>query len=95
MAQSVESRALRRSNLVFKKGVDPDNLVTLLYSNELLTPEEKSKARQKMLTDGEKLEEVFTFLERRVSTDARIFHELLKVLQEEPALKGVADQMQG
>ena len=95
MAQSVESRALRKSNLVFKKGVDPDNLVTLLYSNELLTSDEKSKARQKTLTDGEKTEEVFTFLERRVSVDARVFHELLKVLQEEPALKGVADQMQG
>ena len=36
MAQSVESRALRKSNLVFKKGVDPDNLVTLLYNKELL-----------------------------------------------------------
>ena len=43
---SAESRALRRSNTVFTRGVDPDNLVTVLYSNFLLTPEEYEKASQ-------------------------------------------------
>ena len=48
---STESRALRRSNVVFNRGVDPNNLVTVLYSNLLLTPQEKAQANQRTETD--------------------------------------------
>ena len=92
---STESRALRRSNAVFKRGVDPNSLVTVLYSGFLLTPEEKSAATQKTLTDDEKLELIFTYLERRVSTKLENFHKLLKALRDEPAMKSVADKIQG
>lgn len=80
---------------MFKKGVDPENLVTVLYSKELLTPEEKSRATQRTLTDDQKLEEMFTSLEKRVSTDPGSFHTLVEALRDEPAMKTVADKIQG
>ena len=95
MALSTESIALRKSNAVFKRGVDPDNLVTVLYSNLLLTPEEKGKATQRTLTDDQKLEEMFTTLERRVSTNPEEFHTLVKALRDEPAMEAVGNRMQG
>ena len=92
---SVESRALRRSNTVFTRGVDPENLVTVLYSNFLLTPEEKARAMKQTLTIGQKLEEIFQSLERRVSTRPQDFKKIICALLAEPALKAVGDRMQG
>ena len=92
---SVESRALRRSNTVFTRGVDPENLVTVLYSNFLLTPEEKARAMKQTLTIGQKLEEIFQSLERRVSTRPQDFKKIIRALIAEPALKAVGDRMQG
>lgn len=79
---------------MFKRGVDPDNLVTVLYSSFLLSHDEKSKATQKTLTDEQKLEEMFTALERRVSTTPGDFHKLVKALRDEPAMKAVGDRIQ-
>ena len=92
---SVEARALRRSNAVFKSGVDPEYLVTVLYSNFLLTPEERQRATHSYLTANQQLEDLFTTLERRVSANPQDFHELLKVLRNEPAMKAVACTIQG
>ena len=92
---SAESRALRRSNTVFTRGVDPENLVTVLYSNFLLTPEEKARAMKQTLTIGQQLEEIFQSLERRVSTTPRDFKKIIRALMAEPALRAVGDEMQG
>ena len=92
---SAESRALRRSNAVFKKGVSPDDLVTVLYSNLLLTPDEKAKATQQTLTDNQKLEEMFTTLERRVSVEPAALRTLIQALKDEPATDSVGNKMQG
>ena len=92
---SAESRALRRSNTVFTRGVDPENLVTVLYSNFLLTPEEKARAMKQTLTIGQKLEEIFQSLERRVSTRPQDFKKIIRALMAEPALKAVGDEIQG
>ena len=80
---------------MFKTGVCPSTLVTVLYSQFLLTPDEKLAATQKTLTDGEKLEQMFTYLERRVSTDTQNFHKLLQALNDELAMKPVADKIKG
>ena len=95
LGPSVESRALRRSNTVFTRGVDPENLVTVLYSNFLLTPEEKARAMKQTLTIGQQLEEIFQSLERRVSTRPQDFKKIIHALMAEPALKAVGDEMQG
>ena len=92
---SAESRALRRSNTVFIRGVDPDNLVTVLYSNFLLTPEEYEKASQTAAPGDQRLKTMFKALERRVSANPSVFHTLIQVLQGEEALKDVADVMKG
>ena len=95
LGPSVESRALRRSNTVFTRGVDPENLVTVLYSNFLLTPEEKARAMKQTLTIGQRLEKIFQSLERRVSTRPQDFKKIIRALMAEPALKAVGDEMQG
>ena len=81
--------------MVFMMGVDPDSLIIVLYSHFLLTPDEKSAATQKTLTGHEKLEQVFTYLERRVSTEPKSFQELLQALNDEPAMRDVSDKIKG
>ena len=92
---SAESRALRRSNTVFTRGVDPENLVTVLYSNFLLTPEEYEKASQATAPGDQRLKAMFKALECRVSANPSVFHTLIQVLQGEEVLKDVADVMKG
>lgn len=92
---SAESRALRRSYSVFKRGVDPQNLLTQIYSELLFTREEKEKVSNMHLTDSERLEEMFVVLERRVSVKPEYFHVVLEKLNNEPALKEVGSKMQG
>lgn len=94
MALSRESRALRKSYAAFKRGADPDTVVTMLYTEFLLTQEEKGKAKQKTLTVDEQLDFVFECLERRVSADPFVFNKLVQVLLEEPALEAVGKKMQ-
>lgn len=95
MELSKESRALRESYAAFKRGVDPDTIITMLYSKLLLTPEEKGKAKQRMLTIDEQLDVIFECLERRVSADSSIFNKLVQLLLEEPVLKAVGKKLQG
>ena len=75
--------------------MDPDNLVTVLYSNFLLTPEEYEKASQTAAPGDQRLKAMFMALERRVSANPSVFHTLIQVLQWEEALKDVADVMKG
>lgn len=95
MALSRESRTLRKSCVAFKRGADPDTVITVLYSEFLLTQEERGRATQRTLTKGQQLDEVFDCLERRVSADPSVFDKLVQVLLEEPALEGVGKRMQG
>ena len=95
MALSRESRALRESYAAFKRGAEPNTIITMLYSKLLLTPEEKGKAKQKTLTVDEQLDVIFDCLERRVSADPSVLNQLIEVLLEEPALEAVGKKMQG
>ena len=95
MALSRESRALRESYAAFKRGAEPNTIITMLYSKLLLTPEEKGKAKQKTLTVDEQLDVIFDCLERRVSADPSVLNQLIEVLLEEPALEAVGRKMQG
>ena len=95
MALSNESRALRESYATFKRGADPDTVITMLYSKFLLTPEEKERATQSTLTTSKQLDVIFECLERRVSANPSVFNRLVKVLLEEPALEAVGKKIQG
>ena len=95
ISSSVESKTLRRSYKLFKDSVDPDHLVTVLYSNLLLTPEEHEKAVHAVATDTQKLQEILKALERRISADSNVFNTLLQALMAEPALEAVGRQITG
>ena len=95
MANSREYKAFRKFTIDFKRGVDPGTVTTVLYGNLLLTPEEKDKVRREGATDGERLDTLSDFLERRISTDARVYHKIVAVLKDEPALEPVGKKMQG
>lgn len=92
--QSAEYRAIRRSYSTVKKGIDPNNLREILYSNFLLTPEEKESTMQKGLSDMDILERLHKCLERRISITPNSFHTLVQALKKEPALEKVADQIE-
>ena len=95
LSPSVESIALCRSNVVFTRAGDPDTLARVLYSNFLLTPEEKANALKHNLTRDQKMEEIFQTMERRVSVNPSNFQTLLSVLKAEPATKELGEEMQG
>ena len=90
-----ESRALQKSSEIFINGACPDSLLAALYGRELLTSNEKEKAMKQSLTDGEKLQEIFKALERRVFINPEHFKTLLQVLRDESATKEVAEIMKG
>lgn len=95
MAVSRESRALRKSYDMFTTEVSPGYVIRKAYSKHWLTPDERERATQKTLTTNEQLEVVFPCLERRVSADPSVFHKLVQMLLEEPALEKVGKKMQG
>jgi hypothetical protein len=66
ISTSVASRALRKSYKLFKDSVDPDSLVAVLYSNMLLTPDERERATQKTETANQRLQVILMALERRI-----------------------------
>ena len=86
---------MRKGYQKFIDGVDPACIVTPLYTKGLLTPEERDKATNGMLTEDAQLKEIYGALEKRVSTNSKNFHTLVNVLRNEPALKDVGDQLQG
>ena len=93
--KSVELIALQRSSDVFCGGVDPNTLATKLRAKGLLTRQEYKRATQTTAVDDQRNNEILIALERRVSADSRVFHTVVGLLREEPALKAVGDRMQG
>ena len=93
--KSVELKALKRSSDVFCGGVDPNTLATKLMAEELFTSEEHERVTQIAATSHQRNNEMLKALERRVSADSSVFHTVVCLLQEEPALKAVGDRMQG
>lgn len=88
-------RAFRRSYTVFKKGVDPNSLVALLYSSFLLTDDEKSRALHATKTDYEKLDIIFNALESRVVVQPDSLKKIIRAIGSDPALEPVANVIQG
>ena len=95
MAQSRESRALSKSAPKFRAGVDPCWIITKLYENLFMTQSEWNKAKQKTLTEDERLDAVWETLVRRVAVDPSIFHSVVEILRNEPALEKLGDHMKG
>ena len=77
------------------EGAEPNTVVMVLYSKFLLTPEEKGKVMQNAQDAGWQLDVFFGFLERLVSADPSVFHKLVQMLLNEPALEEVGKKIQG
>ena len=95
MALSREHIALRKSCEVFTSGVDPESIISKLYSKFLLTSQERDRALQRTLTKVQQLNEVYDCLERRVKANSSDFHKVVQVLLNEPALEAVGKKKQG
>ena len=95
MEISVEARALRRCNQVFTNGANPDDLVPVLYSEFLLTTAERALIMHASKTPSQKLDELFTTLERRVSVTPGEFHKLILIIGNDPVTKPLAEKMEG
>ena len=87
--------ALQKSYKKFMDGVDPANIVTPLFTEELLTKEEREKSTLQTRTENQQLQEIYVALERLVSANPQHFHTLVEILQSVPALKDVGDHMEG
>ena len=74
---------------------DPDFLEQALYSEHLLTPTEREKARQETLTNKEKMEYILTGLERHVCAEPDDFYTVLGILKSEPAMQKVGERLRG
>ena len=94
MEQSSEYKALRKGASILKDCVSPDDVVTPLYHNDLLTPDERSRANGAHLTQPQRMEEVYLALERRVKIKPAAFHKLIRILQKVSALRPVAMKLQ-
>lgn len=79
----------------FKRGTDQDIIITVLYSEFLLTREEKGRGEQKTLTADEQLEADFDCLERRMSADPSLLNMLVQLLRKKTALEAVGKIIQG
>ena len=50
---------------------------------------------QSTFTNKEKLNELFNAIERRVTNNPAVFHEVIQVLKDDPALKALGVKMNG
>ena len=92
---TIEYRALRKSHSFFINTGDPGCIAPGLYIQNLLTKSEMEKSRQQSLTNREKLNELYTAVERRVCAEPEKFYKLLEVFEEEPAMSDIAERMKG
>lgn len=95
MALSIESRALQASYEVFTTIADPTTLVTLLYSNDLMAWEEKSRAMLITLTPSQQLNVAYDSLMRRVNSNPLVLPKVVQVLMMEPTLAAVGRKIEG
>ena len=91
---SREQKAFRKSAAIFKTSIDPTFIISALHNEQLLTDPEWNQATQKTLTDDERVDAVWRALVRRVAANSRVFHLVVKILCDEPAMKALGDQMQ-
>ena len=91
--KSVELIALQRCSDVFCGGVDPNTLATKLRAKGLLTREEYERATQTTSVDDQRNNEIWSGV--YISAYSSVFHTVVCLLQQEPALKAVGDRMQG
>ena len=90
---SLESRALGQAATLLINSVNPDDIVSLLYDEALLTDGESDSANNDQQIATKRMREVYSALKRHVRVSPEAFHKLVCILIGVPALKPVAKQL--
>ena len=93
MQASPEYRALGQASNLLRTSINPDDIVALLFDNQLLTRDERHLANARHLIPQQRMGEVYSALERRVGISPEPFHKFVRILIGVPALKPVAKQL--
>ena len=92
---SPELIALGRCLEALRRGVHPDDLISKLFSEGILSFAQKGEASNYMLTNAKRTEIALGFVEGRVVSDGRVFHKLVRLLNHEPAYAYLAQRLLG
>ena len=90
---SPESRALGQAANHLRKGINPNDIVAVLFDNKLLTEDDRDLANARHLIPSKQMDEVYSALEMRVGVSPEAFHKFVRILIGVPALKPVAKQL--
>ena len=94
MQASPENRALGQASNLLRTTINPDDIVALLFDNQLLTRDERDLANARHLILQQRMEKVYSALERRVGVSPEPFHKFVRILLiGVPVLKPVAEQL--
>ena len=93
MQASPEYRALGQASNLLRTSINPDDIVALLFDNQLLTRDDRNLANARHLIPQQRMGEVYSALERRVGVLPEPFHKFVRILISVPALKPVAKQL--
>ena len=92
MQASPEIGALGQASNLLRTTINPDDIVALLFDNQLLTRDERDLANSRH--PQQRMEKVYSALERRVGVSPEPFHKFVRILLiGVPALKPVAKQL--
>ena len=92
-ASSPEYRALGQASNLIVNSIDPNDIVALLFDNQLLTRYERDLANTRHLIPQQRMGKVYSALEKRVRVSSKAFHKFVPILIGMPAYKPVAKQL--
>ena len=93
MQASPEYRALGQASNLLRTSINPDDIVALLFDNQLLTRDERDLANSRHLIPQQRMEKVYSALERRVGVSPEPFHKFVRILIGVSGLEPVAKQL--
>ncbi len=92
---SPEYKAFQAMYATLRSGLDPSTLAPMMFSCDLLTPNERDSAMNRMLIDGDRTEEILKAVERRIRADPQAFHSFVEVLGHTEAFSALVEGLRG
>ncbi len=92
---SPEYKTFRAMYAALRSGLDPSTVAPMMFSCELLTPNERDFAMNRMLIDGDRMEEILKAVERRLRADPQNFHTFVEVLGHTKAFSALVEGLRG
>ncbi len=92
---SPEYKAFQAMYATLRSGLDPSTVAPMMFSCDLLTPNERDSAMNRMLIDGDRTEEILKAVERRLLADPQTFHSFVEVLGQTEAFSALVEGLRG